>query len=72
MARSVPVAGGEGFLSEPVSGELSISAGKGLKLFPIDSLGNKKAAIATDYAKGRYRIKLDEKNQAHWFVMTAN
>lgn len=63
---------GEGFLSEPVSGELSISAGKGLKLFPIDSLGNKKAAIATDYAKGRYRIKLDEKNQAHWFVMTVN
>lgn len=72
MARSIPVTEGEGFLSEPVSGALTISAPQGLKLYPIDILGNKKPAIAVDYTKGKYRIKLDDKNPAHWFMLTAN
>jgi hypothetical protein len=70
MARSSPDKAS--FFSEPVSGELLISAVSGLKLFPIDSFGDKATALPVKYVKGTYHINLDTKNAAHWFLLSSN
>jgi hypothetical protein len=69
MARSSPEK--DGFFSEPVTGELLISAPAGLKLFPVNGLGHKGVALPAQYAKGRYHVTLDKKNPAHWFILSA-
>ncbi len=60
------------FLSEPVVGEITISAPTGLKLFPLNSSGKKEDPIKINYAKGKYHIKLDNKNHAHWFLLSVS
>jgi hypothetical protein len=70
MARSVPK--NVGFLSEPVTGVIVISAPAGLTLFPTDSLGNKGKPVNAGYDHGKYHIKLDDKNEAHWFFLSAS
>ena len=71
MARSTPANGNKlPFLSEPVTGEIAVSAPAGLNLFPINRLGEKGKFIKTDYSKGQYHIKLDSKNEAHWFILS--
>jgi Cellulase (glycosyl hydrolase family 5) len=73
MARSMPETGNKlPFLSEPVIGEIVVSAPSGLKLFPINRLGERERPLNVSYAKGKYTVKLDEKNEAHWFMLSAN
>ena len=71
MARSIPeIENKLPFLSEPVAGEIVISAPAGLDLFPINRSGGKGAPLNVSYAKGKYTVKLDNKNEAHWFVLS--
>jgi hypothetical protein len=73
MARSKPGNGNKlPFLSEPVIGDIVISAPSGLKFFPINRLGEKQEPIKISYVQGKYRIKLNDKNEAHWFLLSAN
>ncbi len=58
------------FSSEPVSGELIIKAPEGLKLFSVNSKGEKKPADNGQYSDNAYRIHLDEKNDTHWFLLS--
>lgn len=69
MARSSPEK--ESFLSEPVTGDIIVSAPAGLTLFPINNLGNKGKPVNADYNNGKYHIKLDDKNEAHWFILSS-
>jgi hypothetical protein len=68
MARSSPDK--DGFLSEPVTGKLLITAPAGLKLYPVNSIGNKMPALPAGYAKGKYHINLEKKNEVHWFILS--
>ncbi|MBK8816011.1 MAG: cellulase family glycosylhydrolase [Methylococcaceae bacterium] len=73
MARSITENGNKlPFLSEPVTGEIVINAPDNLKLFPLSSLGKKGKAINANYTKGSYHVKLDEKNKAHWFMLSTD
>lgn len=67
MARASP--DNTSFLSEPVSGDIVVSAPAGLNLFRIDALGSKSAPEQVDYIKGKYSINLDGKNATHWFIL---
>jgi hypothetical protein len=71
MARSMPDKDKRSFLSEPVSGSLEISARQGLKLYPINSRGEKDKAIEVNYEKGRYKLNFDQNNRYHWFLLTS-
>lgn len=72
MARSMPAAKDNKlpFLNEPVTGGIDISAPAGLKLFPVNRLGEKGKFIPIDYVKGQYHIKLDIKNETYWFILS--
>lgn len=72
MARSMPAEKDNKlpFLTEPVMGGIDISAPAGLKLFPVNRLGEKGKFIPMDYAKGQYHIELDSKNETHWFILS--
>ncbi len=70
MARSVPE--NVSFLSEPVVGEILISAPAGLKLFPVNSMGKKEKPVSAGYDHGRYHLKLDDTNDAYWFFLSAS
>ncbi len=72
MARSNLDKNQHGFLSEPVEGEIWISAPAKLTLYPINERGDRNAPVEAAYSKGRYHIKLGGKNQAHWYVLTNN
>ena len=71
IAKSSPSEGNYlPYFSEPVTGEISIKAPPGLSLFPINRLGEKGGAIKPAYSNGQYQIKLGDKNESHWFILT--
>ena len=68
-ARSVPEAEKRlPFHSEPVEGQLSIRAAKGLKLYKRGATGDAKP-IPVPYHDGRYRIRLDRGLATYWLVL---
>ena len=73
LARSVPGQYNKlPYQSEPVSGDIDIAAPSGLKLFPINRNGEKGKAIKVDYSKGMYHLKLEERNNVHWLMLSAS
>ncbi|MEQ1545850.1 cellulase family glycosylhydrolase [Methyloglobulus sp.] len=73
MARSIPAKDYKlPFLSEPVTGEIVVSAPAGLKLFPVNRLGVKDKPVDASYIRGKYHLKLDNRNEAHWFFLADN
>lgn len=70
MARSRPKKDNKlPFLSEPVSGEIFISAPKELKLYPIKKTGQLGSPLAFPYLNKQYKITLSENMQTHWFIV---
>lgn len=68
-ARSVPSPDGKvPFRSEPVTGQINISAREGLKLYKRDALGGF-VEIPVNYVGGSYRIILDKSLQTHWLFL---
>ena len=71
MARSKPEKGHKlPFISEPVIGQVDISAPKGLRLYPINKLGklDNEILIQRD-AVGKYNIQLSPEMKYHWFML---
>jgi len=71
MGRSTPDKSNRSFLSEPVAGRLELNAPKGLKLYPINSRGEKDKPLGVNFEKGRYMLNIDQNNRYHWFLLTA-
>lgn len=67
LARSKPGKNSNGFMSEPVEGEITITAPAKLTLYPITETGKRGIPVPTTYNKGKYHIKL---NQAHWYILS--
>lgn len=57
------------FYSEPVEGELSIAAVKGLKAYKKLAASGELRQIAAPYRDGRYVIKLDRTLQTYWLFL---
>lgn len=57
------------FYSEPVEGELSIAAAKGLKAYKKLAANGELHQIAAPYRDGRYVIKLDRTLQTYWLFL---
>lgn len=73
MARSIPEKNNKlPFLSEPVIGNIVLSAPSGLTLYPINRLGQRDKPLKAEYQKGKYQFKFDEGSQSHWYVLTAD
>jgi hypothetical protein len=71
MARSQPVSGSNlPFISEPVTGTMTVKAPSGLKLYAIGSNGVPALSTAATFkvSTGRYVIDLTKAN-GHWFVL---
>ena len=69
-ARSVPRSEGKApFHSEPVKGQLTIRAAKGLRLYALAGTANDREAIPAPYVDGRYRIALDRVAGVHWLAL---
>jgi hypothetical protein len=69
-ARSVPKPGNQvPFHSEPVTGQLSIRAAPGLKLYRQHGLPRDAREIPARYADGRYHITLDPSLASYWLVL---
>ena len=70
VARSQPENGFNTvpFLSEPVTGQISVRAPAGLKLYPVNSDGylGKKILINRD-SEGKYNIDFTSQMKTHWF-----
>jgi Cellulase (glycosyl hydrolase family 5) len=67
-ARSEPSPGNKmPFHSEPVTGQLTIRAPKGLKLYA--RAGGKERAVAAPFADGRYTIALGRELGTYWLVL---
>ena len=72
MARSQPdPADKSRFLSEPVTGEISFAAPKGLRLYPVTKSGTLDTPLAATYVDGRYSI-IFPATAAHWFILQPN
>jgi hypothetical protein len=68
-ARSEPSPGNKlPFRSEPVTGEISVRAPAGLKLYARNGPG-KERALPVAYEGGRYRIKLERSLGTYWLVL---
>jgi hypothetical protein len=59
----------EAYLSEPVVGDLTITAKPGLQLVPIKSDGSEGSAVSTTYQEGAYGIQLTSSNFSHWYLL---
>ena len=62
-ARQLP------FYSEPVEGQLTIRAPKGLKLYKKNTSAEEKREIPAPYKDGRYFINLDRSLATYWLVL---
>lgn len=70
MARSKPAKGNKlPFLSEPVLGDVYITAPIGLRFYPVNKLGGFDAPMTLPYKKGRYVLSLDTDSVFHWGVL---
>ncbi|MCR4413701.1 MAG: hypothetical protein NUV77_14875, partial [Thermoguttaceae bacterium] len=71
VARVVASPGGKmPMLSEPVEGEITIQAPKGLNLVPLAADGKPLGAVPAPYASGAYTIALPAPRGTHWFLLT--
>lgn len=68
-ARSIPAAHNATFRSEPVAGQLTIRARKGLKFYRRDGDIELETQIPASYADGRYRIELPANLRTYWLLM---
>jgi hypothetical protein len=69
-ARSIPKSGSElPFFSEPVVGQLTIRAKKGLKLYPQKGPGPNQPAIDVPYEDGHYKIALNPNLGTYWLLL---
>lgn len=69
-ARSVPKAGNQmPYFSEPVEGNLTIHAAKGLKLYKKLAGSGEQHELAAPYKNGRYHIALDKKLMTYWLFL---
>ena len=69
-ARSMPKSEHElPFYSEPVEGQMSIRAPKGLRLFKKYWASDVNHEVPMSYRNGRYLIALDRSLAAHWLVL---
>lgn len=69
MARARPdEANPAHFLTEPVTGTLSIAAPRGLRLYPAARQGGRQQSLAVTFRNGRYTINLSEAT-GHWLVL---
>ena len=59
------------FYSEPVEGNLLVTAPKGLRLRAWDAGTGKMREVAAPYAKGRYSIALDKLLRSYWLMLDA-
>lgn len=60
---------GTAFYSEPVIGQLTIRAKKGLKLYPQKGPGPNQPAIEVPYVNGHYQIALNRNLGTYWLVL---
>jgi len=69
MARSQPdTLNRNVFLSEPVTGMISFTAPKGLKVHPVNRFGTLDKPMAVKFETGRYAIDFNS-TATHWFIM---
>jgi hypothetical protein len=69
-ARSIPESGNHmPFHSEPVTGELKIRAGAGLKLYGRREPGRENQVITIPYENGRYEIDMGHDGIDHWLIL---
>jgi hypothetical protein len=69
-ARSDPKWGNQmPFHSEPVEGQISIRAPKGLKLYRHEKNLELPQEMSTKFANGRYQIPLDKDLQSYWLFL---
>jgi len=68
-ARAVLKSGHLPFYSEPVEGELSVAAAKGLKAYRKLAPTGELRQIAAPYKDGRYVIRLDRSLQTYWLFL---
>jgi len=69
-ARSIPKSRSETpFYSEPVVGQLTVRAKKGLKLYPQKGPGPDQPAIDVPYENGYYRIALNRNLGTYWLLL---
>lgn len=69
-ARSVPKSARQlPFYSEPVEGQLTIRAPRGLKLYKKNRSAEEKREIPASYKDGRYFINLDRSLATYWLVL---
>lgn len=72
LARSQPSNGNKlPFLSEPVVGNVTIRAPKGLRLYPITATGTRADPVTPQYSDGKYKIELAADQKNHWYIMSA-
>jgi len=72
VARVVAPGGKMPFLSEPVSGTLTIrSKADGLKLFALAADGARLPTASFSHEKGEYTIRLPDGKGTHWYLLTA-
>jgi hypothetical protein len=60
---------GTAFYSEPVIGQLTIRAKKGLKLYPQKGPGPNQPAVEVPYVNGHYQIALNRNLGTYWLVL---
>jgi Cellulase (glycosyl hydrolase family 5) len=72
MARSQPDDSNATFLTEPVAGSIEVKAPKGLRLYPITSLGTKAAPVVAKYQDGKYIIDLSKNRNTHWYKLSGD
>ena len=72
MARSQPDDSNATFVSEPVIGTIEVKASKGLRLYPINSVGAKTTPDATKYQYGKYMVDLTIKQNTHWYKLSGD
>jgi Cellulase (glycosyl hydrolase family 5) len=72
MARSQPDNSNATFLSEPVVGTVEVKAPKGLRLYPITSVGAKASPVATKYQDGKYIVDLAINQNTHWYKLSGD
>jgi len=69
-ARSVPESHNRlPFHSEPVEGELSVKAPKGLRLYRSAARGGEMRELPASYRDGRYLIALDKSLRSYWLFL---
>jgi hypothetical protein len=70
LARAIPGKNNAlPFLSEPITGELNITAPAGLQLYPVNRVGKFEKPIKLPYDKGQYTFTLSVENDYHWWIL---